>query len=363
MNPDDRMPLIELLEREVRDGLDTFGGEARDVPLRLWESALLAPTREFLLRPGKAFRARLVATCWQLAGGHEHAMPEELPLVVELLHAGSLIVDDIQDQSEHRRGRPSLHRLYGTPLALNTGNWMYFWSLVVLGRHAPPTRSAAICGRATATLMRCHQGQALDLSTRVFTVQRGEVARTVSATTGLKTGALMEFAARLGAMCAEAPDDRCEALGRFGYDLGVGLQMLDDLGGLVADERRHKGLEDLRGARLTWPWAWLAESADEARFAGLVAQARAIYTGDTGDGCRGDGCRADNRSGADPDPQGELALQLRASLADEVVGIGREQVSGRLRSALDQLHTCLGDSAPLEALQHEVRRLETSYGC
>jgi hypothetical protein len=55
-------------------------------------------------------------------------------LVVESLHAGSLIVDDIEDDSDLRRDAATLHRIYGVPVALNAGNWLYFWPQVLLSR-------------------------------------------------------------------------------------------------------------------------------------------------------------------------------------------------------------------------------------
>jgi hypothetical protein len=129
-------PLGTLLAEALEDG---DGG----LPPHLWERALLGPAREFLRRPGKQFRARLVEACWMLAGGAPGNMPAELPLIVELLHAGSLIVDDIEDGSHVRRGAPTLHEIYGTALALNTGNWMYFWPLALIDRLGPRAASGS----------------------------------------------------------------------------------------------------------------------------------------------------------------------------------------------------------------------------
>jgi geranylgeranyl pyrophosphate synthase len=53
----------------------------------------------------------------------------------ELIHTGSLIIDDIQDQSELRRGRPSLYRTYGIDVAINAGNTLYFLPFVELMHH------------------------------------------------------------------------------------------------------------------------------------------------------------------------------------------------------------------------------------
>lgn len=331
-------PLVALLDEALLDGDD-------GLPAHLWERALLGPAREFLRRPGKRFRARLVEACWVLAGGDADAMPAELPLIVELLHAGSLIVDDIEDGSHVRRGAAALHEIYGTAVALNTGNWMYFWPLALidrLGRGLDPARTAELHRRARTTLLRCHQGQALDLALKVTELEQGEVPRVVKATTQLKTGALMELAAALGAIAAGGSDAAIEAMTRFGRELGKGLQMLDDLGGITCAARRDKGAEDLRLGRPTWPWAWAARATSQATFAELQRRARGL---------------------GDPDGDGSAWAvdALRQDLAALIGELGRARVQSSLSLALAVLRDALGASPVLEAIEDEIQRLEQSY--
>ena len=59
-----------------------------------------------------------------------------------------------------------MHTLVGVPLAINTGSWMYFWALAELAEIGlPPAIELAAQHVAISTLVRCHQGQALDLRT------------------------------------------------------------------------------------------------------------------------------------------------------------------------------------------------------
>jgi geranylgeranyl pyrophosphate synthase len=337
-------PLVDALESALAEG---DGG----LPAHLWERALLGPAREFLRRPGKRFRGRLVETCWLLAGGAAGAMPPELPLVIEILHAGSLIVDDIQDGSTMRRGAPALHHVYGTALALNTGNWMYFWPLALLDRidrqGLPTERTAELHRRVRQTLLRCHQGQALDLALKVTELEQGEVPRVVNVTTQLKTGALMELGAALGAVAAGASPRALEAMCRFGRELGMGLQMLDDLGGITSASRRDKGAEDLRLGRPTWPWAWAASGSSPGVFAELQRHARSLHAGGGAPG------NAAARPGA--------VDALAQALAEIVGETGRARVQSRLRLALAVLHDALGASPVLDGLEAELSRLEQSY--
>ncbi len=313
-----------------------LGVEPGAVPDRLWDAALLGPARAFLSRPGKAFRARLVELGWALAGG-DGPCPPALMQLVELLHAGSLIVDDIQDASETRRGGPALHRTHGLPVALNTGNWLYFVALELIDAlDVAPEARRRLYHAAVRTMTRCHHGQALDLSVHIGLLAHHEVPGVVATTTRLKTGALMGWAASSAALAAGAEPARVEAIARFGEGLGAGLQMLDDLSGLLNPARRHKGLEDLRGARPTWAWAWLSEAVDEVTFARLQHQARGVL------------------DGACPEP---LADALAAR-----IGVGaRARIAAHLDRTFADLHAAVGDHPALRGCRAEIDRLGVSY--
>lgn len=328
--------LLEALRESMGPGGAIDLGH--DVPLELWDRALLGPAAEFLRRPGKAMRARLCELGWRGAGGAPDALPPALPWIVELLHAGSLIVDDVQDDSDERRGAPALHRLVGTPLAINTGNWMYFWALALVERlpGVAAEARAALASAALRTMLACHQGQALDIATLVVTLEPRTVPGVVAATTRLKTGALMGLALRLGAAAAGADAARAEAAARLGEEIGVALQMLDDLGSVVAPGRAAKGLEDLRLGRPTWPWAWLAQTSDEVSVARLQSRVRTAHG------------------------EGELRAAM-AVLGEAIEAHGRAEIRERLHDLRDAASRCLARAVGDE-LSAELARLEASYG-
>jgi len=276
----DTTPLIHMLERTF-DANEPSGPGTHGVPAELWERALLGPLRTFLARPGKELRARLCELGFVLGGGALEDMPPELPFLVELIHAGSLIVDDIEDDSEERRGEPTLHRRYGLPVALNAGNWLYFWPQLLLSRmDLPPSARLEAHERITDCMLRCHEGQALDLTVRVAELQRADMPAVVRTLTTLKTGKLVGLATALGAIAALSTSRRTVALARFGSEVGVGLQMLDDMSGVLNPARRDKALEDLRLGRATWVWALLAETLDGTGYAELVEALGRVQRGD-----------------------------------------------------------------------------------
>lgn len=305
---------------------------------RSWQRALLAPLSDFLSRPGKALRATLVEVSYRAAGGRG-ACPIELGLVVEALHAGSLVVDDIQDGATERRGRPALHQVFGVPLSLNAGNWLYFWAFDLASRLGlEPEIELAVQRRLSRTMLACHYGQALDLEARIDELEQARVPALVEAATRLKTGCLMELAAALGALAAGAEPPVVLALSEFGLELGMALQMLDDYGSLVGKGRSHKALEDLREGRPTWPWAWLARSLPHGAFAALQHQAR--------------------RASHDP----REVEALRAALESALGAAGRSYVAEHDRAALARLASRLGPARALGEAAALVRELEQSYG-
>jgi geranylgeranyl pyrophosphate synthase len=336
-NPLCRLIRAEFTEEELSRTLDSDGER---IPLRLWESALAGPLLELFERPGKEFRSRLVDVAYRIAKlDGDASVPAELPLIVEVLHAGSLIVDDIEDDSRYRRGKPALHLMVGMPIALNAGNWLYFLPHRLLERLALPRKLELELRRAIDSgVLRCHYGQALDLAVRLGSLNQREVYDVVSSSTRLKTGSLLELAAELGAIAADAAPPLRGALARFGRSYGVALQMLDDVSGLYVERRCHKGHEDLLNGRPTWPWAWLSRKLDEVSYSRLQHRAREV-----------------ERRELHPET---LAEMLRKSLGN----MPRKAVQQRLRGALSELEAAVPSRSLVQPLVEEIERLEQAYG-
>lgn len=336
--PAPRAPVKDVLASLER-AIGPHGVSSLDprVPKSIWRRALTGPAEEFLARPGKELRAALVRAGARMSGMTDPALVQRIATVIELLHAGSLVIDDVEDESKERRGAPALHELIGVPLAINTGSWMYFWALAEIpSLGVSASAEHAIFRRTCATLVRCHQGQALDLAVRVTELSVAEVPGLVDATTSMKTGALCGLATSLCAVATGAPDPVIAAAARFGESTGKALQMLDDLGSLTSAARRAKGLEDLRHHRPTWPWAWLAETAPSA-WADLVTRLDASRT------------------------DAELA-ELAVELADTVGEVGRLRIRGQIDDALADLLGRAGDASSIAEVGAALTRMEMSYG-
>jgi len=238
----------------------------------LLKASLHAPAEALFLRPQKGIRGELVRLGYHLAAVLDPDLREkmewkksaklctQLALAIEDLHTGSLIIDDIQDNSTCRRGGPTVHQIYGTPLALNAGNWLYFRAYQLMGElPADSETKLSLLNMTTQTLLAAHQGQAVDLATDILQVPAQSRATICWKSLELKTGRLMALAMGLGAVLAQAQPVHLAQIQTWGCELGVLLQMFDDLGSLRRKNRTPKHLEDLILHRPSYIWAYASE--------------------------------------------------------------------------------------------------------
>ena len=248
---------------------------------QILQRALLDPIEELTSIRGKRIRGQLVAFSYRLlCGGLPDSVLAEKRCrlaaeAVEFIHAGSLIVDDIEDGSPVRRGRPALHLRYGMPIALNAGNWLYFWPFDLFKEiGVPKDRLLHIYESCHRTLLRAHLGQAIDLGAKIDALAQEDVVDVCVNSIRLKTGALMGFAALLGAVISASSGRVLSILDDFGRDLGVALQMYDDLGNAIGKCEPSKRYEDLTLSRPSWVWACAAVNSTPRDYQEFLAARR-----------------------------------------------------------------------------------------
>lgn len=190
--------------------------------------------RYALAAGGKRVRGALCAIAFRTAGGAAHPGIYDVAAAVELAHTYSLVHDDLpcMDDDDLRRGRPTLHRVFGSAAATVSGAALIplaFRAVVRAARDlGTGERGARDLVRALATGIGAGGmvgGQWLDLAAEGRELELPELARIHAA----KTGALFEAALRMGAIAAGADAARTSALGEFGAGLGLAFQVVDDL--------------------------------------------------------------------------------------------------------------------------------------
>lgn len=217
---------------------------------------------------GKRIRPALLLLISRMLGYHgERAI--RYAAVVELIHTATLIHDDIIDESDLRRGRPTANRRWGNQPAVLVGDWLY-------------TRAMHLClelgdvdvmRRLTGATLRMTEGEILADSVRgCFDIDEA----TYLDITERKTAELFAAACSLPALFQPSTLHMTERLSMFGRKLGVCFQLIDDVLDYSATRREFGKpvMADLREGRVTLPLILVRPrlSEDQTRRLAQVAQ-------------------------------------------------------------------------------------------
>ncbi len=254
--------LVAVPGREsVLDGVD----------LKQLARTLIAPVREITDRGGKAWRSYAALACCDVVLGDSRKFAEWLAFP-EFMHVGSLIVDDVQDKSDVRRGGPTSHLKYGEALAINAGTAAYFMGERMLKRSlVADDIKLQLYDLYFEALREGHAGQAIDLDGLEAYVptalDRGDVAsleQRVLAIHRLKTAAPASALARMGALVGGGTPVQVEAVGRYFDALGLAFQIVDDVLNLrgFKGDLKQRG-EDLTHGKVTLPVARALGALDQ----------------------------------------------------------------------------------------------------
>jgi len=284
-----------------------------------------AVARHALGSGGKRIRPALLLLAARACGGGERERAVTLASVAEMMHAATLIHDDIVDHAGMRRGRPSAKALWGADVSVLVGDFLFSRAIQTLVADGDMHVLRAF---ADATV-RMTEGEILQLE-RLRDLDIGE-ADYFRILTG-KTAALMSATCRVGALVAGAAPPWVEALAAFGMDLGIGFQLVDDaLDYTARPERLGKPVaSDFREGKVTYP---------------LIHVMRRASPEDRGD------LEALSRREALDD--GDVALVRRLVERYEAVPATMRLVNESLGRALDSLRV-VPSSAAREALERVV---------
>lgn len=196
-------------------------------------ASLRDPIHYFLKLPGKKIRPLLALCASRAVGGSvEAALPAAV--AVELFHDFTLIHDDIMDQDELRRGFAAMHVKYGDSTAILVGDAMIGLSFQELMKISAPVLEPVV-KQFSEALVRVCEGQALD---KEFENRDAVTVDEYLEMIGKKTAWLLQASCAMGAMCGGGTPDQVDQLARFGYNLGLGFQIQDDLLDFVADQAK-----------------------------------------------------------------------------------------------------------------------------
>jgi octaprenyl-diphosphate synthase len=220
---------------------------------------------------GKRVRPALVLLSAAACGGDAQRRCVRLASAAEMMHAASLIHDDIVDQAATRRGMPSAMARWGSQVSVLVGDFLYARAVQTVVEDSD-LRVMRAFSEATVAMT---EAEVLQLQVlHDVSLQESDYLRIITG----KTAALMSASCRAGALAAGAPAAQVEAMTAYGLNLGIGFQLVDDALDYVAhEERLGKPVgSDFREGKITYPVIHVMRTAspdDRGRLEALAGQA------------------------------------------------------------------------------------------
>ena len=224
---------------------------------------------------GKRLRPMLTLAAARMCGyqGDHHV---KLAATVEFIHTATLLHDDVVDESQRRRGRPTANLLWDNKSSVLVGDYLFARSFQLMVE-TDSLRVMDILANASAVIA---EGEVLQLTAaQDITTTEATYLQVVRG----KTAALFAAATEVGGVIAAAPEDQVQALRHYGDALGIAFQIVDDLldyGGTAAVIGKNTG-DDFRERKLTLPVIKAIARADAEERAFWT---RVIEKGDQRDG-------------------------------------------------------------------------------
>jgi len=225
-------------------------------PLTLYD-----PIAYMLSIGGKRLRPRLCLTAYNLFSeeiGTDVIYPA---IALELFHEFTLLHDDIMDKSDTRRGQVTVHKKWDDNVAILSGDTMSLLAYQYLG-YCRVEVLPKVLDLFTKVAVGVCEGQQYDMD---FESMPFITMDDYMSMIGLKTAVLLAGSAKMGAVLAAAPDGACEALYKYGYQLGLAFQITDDYLDTFGDESifGKKIGGDIVNGKKTWLLVEAFRQADD----------------------------------------------------------------------------------------------------
>ena len=210
-----------------------------------------APALDLIARGGKRWRPLLMMLFYQLYKSDDDILA--FTPLVELPHNGTLIIDDIEDSSDFRRGKPAVHLIYVTDLSINTGNFLYFLPHICIDSSSFKDEIKLAAYRYyNDSMTHLHIGQGLDIlwhRDKDYIPSEEEYMTMCS----FKTGALSQLSGRLGVRAGGGSEETALVMGKACQQMGVGFQILDDVTNLTTGNPGKKRGDDIVEGKKSLP--------------------------------------------------------------------------------------------------------------
>jgi geranylgeranyl diphosphate synthase type II len=179
-------------------------------------------------------------TCGAYGGNEQDALLTAAGL--EIFHNWVLIHDDVEDESDERRGKPCLHKIYGVPLAINAGDALHMemWRVILKNREKlGDDKTLGVIAEFVKMISETTEGQTYELSwvkDNDWDVTEQDYYTMIVKKTSWYT---CITPMRLGALIAGAPEKELEGIVEFGLSMGKAFQIQDDILNLVGEAEKY----------------------------------------------------------------------------------------------------------------------------
>jgi geranylgeranyl pyrophosphate synthase len=229
---------------------------------------VLKPAWYLLSLGGKRWRPTLMLLVIEALGKNPDEYVE-FAMIPEVAHNATLVHDDIEDSSETRRGAPAVHMKYGVDVALNLGDFLFYFPVVALLDSKKLTGEVKnkVLSIYVREMLRVTTGQATDIAWHNSMIDPSRITEdNYLEMVYDKTGVLASMACQMaGALCG-ADDKMIADLGLFGATIGVAFQLQDDVLNLyeskVSSSKGGVG-EDITEGKITMLVIHALQKADE----------------------------------------------------------------------------------------------------
>ncbi len=193
--------------------------------------SIVEPSNYLFKQGGKRLRPVLMLTIID-ALGKDSDNYIEFSIIPEIIHTGTLIHDDMEDNSKVRRSGAAVHVKYGNDVALNLGDFMFYFPMLALLKSdkIDDSEKQKVLDIYISDMMKIGLGQATDLAWHNGQVNPAHITEEkYLQMVHSKTGVLLGMAAKFGGVFGGANDKAIESLGTFASTIGVAFQIQDDL--------------------------------------------------------------------------------------------------------------------------------------
>jgi geranylgeranyl pyrophosphate synthase len=194
--------------------------------------AIAEPIWDMLDRGGKRWRPALFLLICE-ALGKDSDCCLGFSIIPEVIHNGTLIIDDIEDSSKLRRGKPCTYKIFQIDIAVNAGNAMYYLPLLPLMAQKTkltPEMERDVYEVYVQEMINLSMGQAMDIAWHRGIANADKLdEEDYLQMCAYKTGTLARMAAKMAAVLSGANKPLVEKLGRFAESIGIAFQMQDDI--------------------------------------------------------------------------------------------------------------------------------------